>query len=364
MPHLNNRHIFPLRSLVPNAITVLAICAGMSAMRFAILGRWEEAVIAIIIAGVLDGLDGRMARLLKGTSKFGAELDSLSDIVSFGVAPAVIMYTWVLKDIKGVGWLLALIYTTTMALRLARFNTMNEDENANKEERRDFFSGIPAPAAAGLAVWPMILYFLTDLEIFRNPVLCIIYIELDSLSDIVSFGVAPAVIMYTWVLKDIKGVGWLLALIYTTTMALRLARFNTMNEDENANKEERRDFFSGIPAPAAAGLAVWPMILYFLTDLEIFRNPVLCIIYMGVIAALTVSNVPTFSFKKLSIKRDYVLFYLIGISIFATLLVTHLWATMSVVGFIYILTIPLAITHHKRRFGSDKPLPPESIDQD
>jgi len=240
--------MFPLRSLVPNAITVLAICAGMSAMRFAILGKWEEAVLAILVAGVLDGLDGRMARLLKGTSKFGAELDSLSDIVSFGVAPAVIMYTWVLKDIKGVGWLLALIYTTSMALRLARFNTMTEDENANKEEQRDFFSGIPAPAAAGLAVWPMMLYFLTDLDVFRNPIFCVIY--------------------------------------------------------------------------------------------------------LGVVAALTVSNVPTFSFKKLSIKRDHVLFYLLGISIFATLLVTHIWETMSVVALIYMVTIPLAIRSHRKRFGN------------
>lgn len=247
MPPKNNRHIFPIRSLVPNAITVLAICAGMSALRFAILGRWEGAVIAVLIAGVLDGLDGRIARLLKGTSKFGAELDSLSDIVSFGVAPAVIMYTWTLRDVKGIGWLLALIFTTAMALRLARFNTMNDDKDSDDEEKRDYFSGIPAPASAALALWPMILYFLTDIEFLRNPVFCIVY--------------------------------------------------------------------------------------------------------LGIIAALTVSNVPTFSFKKLSIKREFVLFYLLGISILATLLVTQIWATMAVIGLLYILTIPMSVIRHRRKFG-------------
>jgi len=257
-----DRHTFPLRSLVPNAITVLAICAGMSALRFAILGRWEGAVLAVLIAGVLDGLDGRMARLLKGTSKFGAELDSLSDIVSFGVAPAVIMYTWVLRDVKGIGWLLALIFTTAMALRLARFNTMSEDT------------------------------------------------------------------------------------------------------ETDADDEEKRDYFSGIPAPASAALVLWPMILYFLTGVDFLRNPVFCIIYMGVIAALTVSNVPTFSFKKLSIKREYVLFYLLGISILATLLVTQVWATMSVVGLIYIMTIPVAMVRHRRKFGKIKSSGKISPDQD
>jgi len=254
MPHLNNRHIFPIRSLVPNAITVLAICAGMSAIRFAILGRWEGAVLAVLIAGVLDGLDGRMARLLKGASKFGAELDSLSDIVCFGVAPAVILYSWTLRDVKGIGWLLALIFTTAMALRLARFNTMSQNEDLDPEEKRDFFTGVPAPAAAGLALWPMILYFLTGIEFLKNPVFCIVYV--------------------------------------------------------------------------------------------------------GIIAALAVSNVPTFSFKRLSIKREYVLFYLLGISILATLLVSHVWATMSVVGFFYIVTIPAAIVNHRRRFGKAKTLSP------
>jgi len=257
---LNKRHIFPLRSLVPNTITVLAICAGMSAIRFAILGRYEAAVLAILIAGVLDGLDGRMARLLKGASKFGAELDSLSDIVSFGVAPAVIMYSWTLRDVKGVGWLLALIFTISMALRLARFNTMSQDEEVNLEEKRDYFAGIPAPASAALALWPMILNFLTGSEFFRNPVFCVVYI--------------------------------------------------------------------------------------------------------GLIATLTVSNVPTFSFKKLSIKREYVLFYLLGIAIFATLLVTQIWATMSVVGLLYILTIPLAIISHRRRYGPVSPPPDDGSGPD
>ena len=152
-----------------------------------------------------------------------------------------------------------------------------------------------------------------------------------------------------------KGIGWLLALIFTTTMALRLARFNTMSRREDVDAAERRDFFAGVPAPAAAALALWPMILYFLTGAEFFRNPVLCVIYLGVVAALTVSNVPTFSFKKLSIKREYVLFYLLGIAIFATLLVTHIWATMSVVGLFYVATIPVAFIYHRRRYRKENP---------
>ena len=113
----------PLRAVVPNAVTALALCSGLTAIRFAIAGLWENAIYAIIIAAVLDGMDGRIARALKGQSKFGAELDSLSDVIAFGVAPALILYLWALQYWPRFGWLFCLAYAVCMALRLARFNS-------------------------------------------------------------------------------------------------------------------------------------------------------------------------------------------------------------------------------------------------
>ncbi|MCK5576159.1 MAG: phosphatidylcholine/phosphatidylserine synthase, partial [Sphingomonadales bacterium] len=112
-----------LRSIAPNIVTVLAMCAGLTSIKFALSGKFELAVAAIILGGVLDGIDGSIARMLKSTSKFGAELDSLSDAISFGVAPAVVLYMWSLQDLKGVGWVVTLIYAVSCVLRLARFNT-------------------------------------------------------------------------------------------------------------------------------------------------------------------------------------------------------------------------------------------------
>ncbi|WP_138380172.1 CDP-diacylglycerol--serine O-phosphatidyltransferase [Luteithermobacter gelatinilyticus] len=235
--------IMPLRSLAPNVITVLALCSGMFGMRFAILGKWEAAVVAVIVAGIFDGLDGRVARLLKGASRFGAELDSLSDIVSFGVAPALIMYMWVLNDIKGVGWAVALAFVICMALRLARFNTAQGQEPSSAKKAKTYFTGIPSPAAAALSLWPMILSFETDWALFRNPIFCSAYVAL--------------------------------------------------------------------------------------------------------IAFLAVSKIPTFSFKRLAIHREYVMFYFLGVAIFASLLVTHLWITLSVLGVFYLLSIPFAVRKSK-----------------
>ena len=114
---------FSFNRMIPNVLTVLALCAGMTAIRLAIVGRFETAVAAIIVAGILDGLDGRIARLLKGTSTFGAQLDSLSDFVSFGVAPAVMLYIWTMEQFHGFGWAVVLIFAVCCGLRLARFNT-------------------------------------------------------------------------------------------------------------------------------------------------------------------------------------------------------------------------------------------------
>jgi CDP-diacylglycerol---serine O-phosphatidyltransferase len=147
-----------INQIIPNAITVAALCAGLTAIRFAVLGRWEWAVFAIIVAGIFDGLDGRLARLLGGTSKFGAELDSLSDFVCFGVAPGIMIYLWTLSAFGGFGWALVLLFAVCCALRLARFNTALGDPNP-PSWAKFYFTGVPAPAGAGLVLLPMMATF-------------------------------------------------------------------------------------------------------------------------------------------------------------------------------------------------------------
>src|SRR5215468_9742058 len=155
--------------MVPNILTLLALCAGMTAMRFAMGGNFEGAVFAIIAAGIFDGLDGRMARLLKATSSFGAELDSLSDFVSFGVAPAAVLYLWTMQELHGLGWAIVLFFAVCCALRLARFNT--ETSHELPSYAAPFFSGAPAPAGAGLVMIPMFLSFEWGDWFFRSPYL-------------------------------------------------------------------------------------------------------------------------------------------------------------------------------------------------
>src|SRR3954466_3653325 len=133
--------LIPVRMLLPNLITLLALCAGLTAIRLAIEEQLEWAVAAIVFAALLDGIDGRIARLLKGTSKFGAELDSLADFVNFGVAPALILYFWGLHEIKSVGWIAAMVFAICAALRLARFNVMIDDPS-RAEWKKNFFVGM------------------------------------------------------------------------------------------------------------------------------------------------------------------------------------------------------------------------------
>jgi len=147
-----------MHRLVPNMITVGALCAGMTAIRFALSQEWQNAVFAVIVAAILDGLDGRIARLLNATSKFGAELDSLSDFIAFGVAPAVLVYLWTLGQLGGFGWAVCLLFAVCMALRLARFNTALGDPNP-PPWTRNYFTGIPAPAGAFLALLPLMATF-------------------------------------------------------------------------------------------------------------------------------------------------------------------------------------------------------------
>lgn len=149
----------PLRLLVPNVITLLALSLGLTAIRMAIEARFELAVLAILLAAVLDGADGRVARLLKGTSRFGAELDSLSDFVNFGVAPALLLYVFILDEMKSLGWIAAIVYAIAAALRLARFNVMLDDP-ARPEWQKNYFVGMAAPAGALTVLLPVYLHFI------------------------------------------------------------------------------------------------------------------------------------------------------------------------------------------------------------
>ncbi|MEA2880834.1 MAG: CDP-diacylglycerol---serine O-phosphatidyltransferase [Bradyrhizobium sp.] len=149
----------PVRMLVPNFITLLAICAGLTAIRLSTEGRMELAVAAIVFAAVLDGLDGRVARMIKGQSKFGAELDSLADFVNFGVAPGLILYFWQLHELNNVGWIAAMILAISAGLRLARFNATMDDPN-KPAFAANYFTGVPAPAGAITVLLPIYLAFL------------------------------------------------------------------------------------------------------------------------------------------------------------------------------------------------------------
>ncbi len=230
--------------MIPNILTILAICAGMSAIRFGLEDRWEFAALSILAAAILDALDGRIARIMKGASKFGAELDSLSDFISFGVAPAMMLYLWALQDIGRFGWMLALLFSVSMALRLARFNTMLEDED-------------------------------------QPP----------------------------WT----------------------------------------RNFFAGVPAPAAAGLVLLPMVLSFQFGDTFFREPVVISIVLIGVASLVVSTIPTFSFKKIKVPARRIVPAMILAAAFVTALVSAPWSTLSAVLVIYLATIPLSIKDYRRR---------------
>lgn len=148
----------PVRTLVPNVITLLALCAGLTAIRFAVEGRLEWALAAIVFAAVLDGIDGRVARLIKGQSRFGAELDSLADFVNFGVAPGVVLYFWGLYELGNVGWIASMVFAICAGLRLARFNVAIDDPN-RPSWAGNFFTGVPAPAGAITVLLPIYVNF-------------------------------------------------------------------------------------------------------------------------------------------------------------------------------------------------------------
>ena len=151
------------RMILPNAITLIGVCIGLTSIKFALDGKFALAIIAILFAGLMDALDGRIARLIKGTSKMGKELDSLGDVISFGVAPAFIMYFWSLQYLDKLGWFVCLMYVVCVALRLARFNVNSEEEPSWKD---NFFEGVPAPAGGIIVLMPLVLSFSGLGEIF------------------------------------------------------------------------------------------------------------------------------------------------------------------------------------------------------
>jgi CDP-diacylglycerol--serine O-phosphatidyltransferase len=228
--------------MVPNVLTVLALCAGMTAIRFAMGGNFMAAVYAIMIAGVLDGLDGRVARLLKSTSHFGAELDSLSDFISFGVAPAAVLYLWTMQELHGAGWAIVLFFAVCCALRLARFNTQ---------------LGAEVPSY-------------------------------------------------------------------------------------------RSQYFTGVPAPAGAGVAIMPMFVAFEWGDWIVRSPYFVGVWVTGVALLMVSTVPTVSLKKFRIAPHLVVPTLLGIGILAGFLTTAPWPTLTLVGLVYLGSIPLTVRNARR----------------
>ena len=192
------RRGIPLRAVMPNAVTALALCFGLTGIRFAIAGEWEKAVAAIVIAGVLDGLDGRVARLLRAESRFGAELDSLSDVIAFGVSPAVILFLWTLQYVPKYGWVVALAHAVCCALRLARFNSQIDAEWQPRKSA-GFLTGVPAPAGAGMALLPLILWLA-----LRDA-------DLPMAQDIVSrtYLVAPWTLFVAFLMiSDLATYGW------------------------------------------------------------------------------------------------------------------------------------------------------------
>ena len=239
------------RSLLPNALTIFGVCLGISSIKFALDLNYSMAIIAIGLAAILDTLDGRVARLIKGTTKVGKELDSLTDVISFGVAPGFVMYFWTLNELGNFGWMLVLIYSVCCALRLARFNLTVIEENENW--KMNFFEGVPSPAAGGLVLLPLIL----------------------SLSGLIQF--------------------------------------------EN--------------------------------------NAIISAVTILITSFLMVSKIPTYSFKRILIPRNLTAFLLLGIGIYLSLLIFYTFETLFFSGLIYILLIPISyfnFRYKKKLFSSEK----------
>ncbi|MGE3248448.1 MAG: CDP-diacylglycerol--serine O-phosphatidyltransferase [Beijerinckiaceae bacterium] len=245
----------PLRYVLPNLVTLLGLCLGLTAIRFAFEERYEMAVYAIVAAAVVDGLDGRIARALKGTSRFGAELDSLADFIDFGVAPAILLYFWSLNEIKSFGWFAALVYAVACALRLARFNVALEDKEKPLWQA-DFFTGMPSPAGAITVMLPIYLH-LSVLDLPPNRwlvaveilyVLAIAFLMISSIPHfagkklgrvprdkfvIVLFGVIFAILLLVTSTMEVLAV---LALANLALIPFAIRKYNRLAAEDQAQK--------------------------------------------------------------------------------------------------------------------------------
>ncbi len=227
--------------MIPNTITVLALCLGLTGVSLAVRGEWERALAVIVLAGVLDGLDGRIARLLRAQSKFGAELDSLSDNIAFGTAPALILFLWSLQTAPRFGWIAALALAVCCALRLARFNA-RLDAAEQPHKSAGFNTGVPAPAGAGLSFVPIYLWLITSNDVFRHWALVMawtLFIALLMISSLPTYSWASIRIRRDWRLFALAGVAlfgaalivapWqtllLLAVLYLLMIPLGLASY-------------------------------------------------------------------------------------------------------------------------------------------
>ena len=216
----------PFRAMIPNAITVMALCLGLTGIRFAIGDEWEKALGSIILAGILDGMDGRIARLLRAQSKFGAELDSLSDNIAFGTAPAVVLFLWSLQHAPKFGWTAALALAVCCALRLARFNA-RLDAGEQPHKSAGFNTGVPAPAGAGLSFIPMFLWLVSDRQpVFQHWSLVMgwtLFIAALMISSLPTYSWASIRIRREWRLFALAGVALFGAALLTAPWQTLLA---------------------------------------------------------------------------------------------------------------------------------------------
>lgn len=237
--------------MLPNLLTLIGLCVGLTAIRFALEGRFGSAALAITVAGAIDGLDGRLARLLKATSRFGAEFDSLSDFLCFGVAPGFVLYMWSLQKWGAYGYAPCLMFAVCMALRLARFNAAIDDAPAAPAYAHNFFTGVPAPAGAGLALFPLFL------------------------------GLEARAIDAPWLLR-------------------------------------------------------------------IAESPLLCAFVLVGTAVLSVSTLPVWSFKNFKLPTNYILPLLLGTSLYVAVLIADPWAALAGAGVIYLAMLPFSLRSFRR----------------
>ena len=244
------------RMILPNMLTLIGVCIGLSSIKFALDGKFELSIVAIIFAALIDGLDGRIARLIKGTSKVGKELDSLTDVISFGVAPSFIMYFWSLNNLGKFGWLLCLIYVVCVTLRLARFNVNSNEEPSWKD---NFFEGVPSPAGGILVLMPLI-FSLSEFDFFiisYNILVPVFFISVSFLliSKLPTYSLKKIIIPRSMTVFLLFGIvlffGLLLiypfkviflsGFIYLSLIPISFLHYRKINKQKNINQDKNDD---------------------------------------------------------------------------------------------------------------------------